>query len=258
MADDNYEELEEAEQKPFNYEYLRRMLAYTRPYRREMVIVIVAMIVGSVLRLMEPYLLRTAIDEGIVAGNLGVVNRMAAFWLLFQLAGAAGDYVRIHILNYTGQHILFDMRQQLFDHLQWLSLRFYDGRPVGRIMARVTNDVEAINNLINGGLVTIVSQSVSIVGIVAVMFWLNWRLALLAFAVIPGMLWVVTRLRPAMEASWRNVRRANSNINAYLNESVSGIRVTQAFNREPENIRAFDQLNRAYYDAFMRAIKIEI
>jgi ATP-binding cassette, subfamily B, multidrug efflux pump len=253
-----YEELEEAHQKPFNYAYFRRMLGYARPYRRQMVMVILVMIVGSMLRLTEPYLLRTAIDEGIVANNMRVVNRMALLWLLFQLIGAASDFVRIRILNFTGQHILYDLRQELFDHLQWLSLRFYDGRPVGRVMARVTNDVEAINNLINGGLVTIVSQSVSLIGIVAVMFWLNWRLALLGFAVIPGMVWIVARLRPRMEAGWRNVRRANSNINGYLNESVTGIRVSQAFCREPENIRAFDALNDAYYEAFMRTIKIEI
>ncbi|MBM3189447.1 MAG: ABC transporter ATP-binding protein, partial [Chloroflexi bacterium] len=258
MADAPYEELEEAEQRPFNYAYLRRMLGYTRPYRRKMVFVIGAMVVASVLRLLEPYLLRTAVDEGIVAGNLTVVNRVAALWLAFQLAGAVAAHLRIRILNETGQHILYDLRQELFSHIQWLSLRFYDGRPVGRIMARVTNDVEAINDLINGGLVTIVSQSISLVGIVAVMFALNWRLALMAFAVIPGLVWIVARLRPAMETSWRNVRKANSNISGYLNETVTGIRVTQAFGREAHNTRTFDELNDKYYDAFMRAIKIEI
>jgi ATP-binding cassette, subfamily B, multidrug efflux pump len=153
---------------------------------------------------------------------------------------------------------LFDLRQQLFDHLQWLSLRFYDGRPVGRIMARVTNDVDAINNLINSGLVTIIQQVVSLVGIVVVMFGLNWRLALLGFAVVPGMVWIVVRLRPTLETSWRNVRKANSNINANLNESISGIRVTQAFVREGVNQTKFDELNNAYYSTFMRAIKIEV
>ncbi len=172
MATDQYEELDEIEKKPFNYAYFKRMLGYTRPYRRQLLTVVGVMVVSSVLRLTEPYLLRTAIDLGITGRNLQVINRVALLWLSFQLIGAVAEFVRIRIINYTGQSILFDLRQELFTHIQWLSLRFYDGRPVGRIMARVTNDVETINNLINGGLVTIVSQSVSLIGIIA--GWLYW------------------------------------------------------------------------------------
>jgi ATP-binding cassette subfamily B protein len=257
MTNAQYEEIEEVAQRPFNWAYLKRMLGYARPYRRQLIMVTAVVAIGSMLRLTEPYLLRTAIDEGITGRNLAVIDRIALLWLLFQLIGAISDYIRIRMLNETGQHILFDLRQELFDHLQWLSLRFYDARPVGRIMSRVTNDVEAINNLINMGLVTIVSQSISLVGIIIVMFVLNWRLALMAFVVIPGLVFIVAHLRPRLETSWRNVRKANSNINAYLNESITAIRVTQSFAREPENILAFDGLNNSYYETFMRSIKLE-
>ncbi len=255
---DQYEEIEEIDKKPFNYAYFKRMLTYARPYRRQLALAVVVIIIGSLLRLTEPYLLRTAIDEGITPRNLEVVNRIALLWLIFQFVGALSDYARIQILNRTGQGILYDLRQEIFVHIQWLSLRFYDGRPVGRIMARITNDVETINSFINAGLVTIVSQTVSLVGIIVVMFALNTRLAIMAFIVVPGMVWIVARLRPAMETAWRNVRKANSNINANLNESMSGIRVTQAFHREAANIERFDKLNDTYYDTFMRAINIEI
>jgi ATP-binding cassette, subfamily B, multidrug efflux pump len=258
VAGDQYEELEEADKRPFNLAYFKRMIRYTRPYRKQLVLVTGVIAIASVLRLTEPYLLRTAIDVGITGRNLGVIDTIAGLWLLFQLIGASTEYFRIRMLNRTGQGILFDLRQELFNHLQWLSLRFYDGRPVGKIMARVTNDVESINSLINSGLVTIVSQAVSLIGIIVVMFALNWRLALMAFVVVPGMVWVVARLRPAMETAWRNVRKANSNINANLNESLTGIRVTQAFCREEVNIEKFSLLNRAYYHQFMRAIKVEI
>jgi len=258
VAGDQYEEIEEAQQKPFNYAYFRRMLGYTRPYRRELNTVTGVIVLASILRLTEPYLLRTAIDLGMTGHNLRVLNIIAALWLAFQLIAALTENVRIRILNHTGQGILYDLRQELFNHLQWLSLRFYDGRPVGRIMARVTNDVEAINSLINAGLVTIVSQAVSLVGIIAVMFALNVKLALMAFVALPGMVWIVARLRPAMESAWRNVRKANSNINANLNETLTGIRVTQAFCREAVNTEKFGGLNNAYYDQFMKAIKIEI
>ncbi len=258
MAADQYEEIEELEQRPFNYAYLKRMMGYTRPYRRQLTIVIAVIALGTMMRLAEPYLLRTAVDEGIQAGNLRVLNIVTATWFGFQVFGALAEYVRIRILSRTGQGILFDLRQELFDHLQWLSLRFYDSRPAGRIMARVTNDVESINDLINSGLVTIISQSISIVGIVIVMFVLNVRLALLAFVVLPGMIWIVARLRPRMETAWRNVRKANSNINTNLNESITGIRVSQAFCRENVNIREFTKLNDTYFDTFMSAIRVEI
>lgn len=258
MTDEQYEEMQEVETRPFNYNLLKRMLRYTVPYRKELTLATIVIAIGSILRLAEPILLRTAIDLGITPKNMRVINIVAILWLVFQLFGAVAEYVRIRILNHTGQNLLFDMRQELFAHLQWLSLRFYDGRPVGRIMARVTNDVETINDLINSGLVTIIAQAISLVGIVIVMFIVNIRLALLAFIVVPGMVWLVARLRPAMETAWRNVRKANSNINANLNETITGIRVTQAFCRETTNIQKFDKLNNTYYTAFMGAIKVEV
>lgn len=258
MADEQYEELQEVEKRPFNYQLFKRMLRYTVPYRKQLTLATIVIAIGSILRLMEPYLLRTAVDLGITPGNIRVINTVAILWLVFQLLGALAEYVRIHILNRTGQNLLYDMRQELFTHLQWLSLRFYDGRPVGRIMSRVTNDVETINDLINSGLVTIISQAISLVGIIVVMFVINIRLALMAFIVLPAMVWVVARLRPRMETGWRNVRKANSNINANLNETITGIRVSQAFCREATNIRNFEKLNDAYFNSYMSAIKVEV
>jgi ATP-binding cassette subfamily B multidrug efflux pump len=258
MTYDQYEEIEEAEQKPFNYAYFKRVLRYTRPYRKQFGIVMTVMVLSSMMRLAEPYLLRTAVDVGVTGGNLKVLNIISVAWLAFQLFGALSDHIRVRILSRTGQGILFDLRQELFDHLQWLSLRFYDGRPVGRIMSRVTSDVEAINDLINNSLVTVVSQVVSLVGIIVVMFALNVRLALMGFIVLPGMIYIVARLRPAMEGAWRNVRKANSNISTNLNESITGIRVSQAFRREKLNIIKFGALNDDYFNTFMRAIKIEV
>ena len=207
-----YEEIEEVAKRPFNYANLKRMLRYARPYRRQLGLVVAVMVVGSMLRLMEPYLLRTAIDVGIVGRDLEVLNRVLVLWVVQSQDTYAPPSPARKVLNKTGQSILFDMRQELFEHLQWLSLRFYDGRPVGRIMSRVTNDVEAINNLINSGLVTVVSQSISLIGIVGIMFAVNARLALMAFVVLPGMVWIVARLRPAMDTAWRNVRMSFTTI----------------------------------------------
>jgi len=257
MPDAQYEKLDEVEKLPFNYGHFRRLLGYARPYRRKLLLVTAVITISTILRLTEPYLLRTMVDIGITGRQPRVITQMALLWLLFQAIGGLAGYVRIRILNDTGTGIIYDLRRELFDHMQWLSLRFYDGRPVGSMMSRVTNDVEAINNLINSGLVTIVSQSVSLIGIVVVMFVLNPRLAFMAFLVVPPMVFAIARLRPRMETGWRNVRKANSNITANLNESITGIRVSQSFCREGENIRRFDELNDSYYRTFMQAIRIE-
>jgi len=258
MPDAQYEKLDDVAKLPFNYAHFRRLLRYARPYRSKLALVTFVITVGTILRLTEPYLLRTAVDVGITGKQPRVITQMALLWLLFQAIGSLASYARIQILNETGAGIIYDLRREIFDHLQWLSLRFYDGRPVGSMMSRVTNDVEAINNLINSGLVTIVSQTVSLVGIVVVMFALNPRLAAMAFVVVPPMVFAIARLRPRMETGWRNTRKANSNITAYLNESITGIRVTQSFTREAENTRRFDELNDAYYRTFMQAIKAEL
>src|SRR5450756_2248248 len=119
MTDEQYEEMQEVETRPFNYNLLKRMLRYTVPYRKELTLATIVIAIGSILRLADPILLRTAIDLGITPKNMRVINIVAILWLVFQLFGAAAEYVRIRILNRTGQNLLFDMRQELFAHLQW-------------------------------------------------------------------------------------------------------------------------------------------
>ncbi len=252
------EEMEEEQKAPFNTAHFLRLMGYLRPYRRYAWLTILAVVITAGAGLAEPYLLRIAVDYGIVARNPAVLYKAVAGMVLVHLAMWVGNHLRIYLTNLIGQGVLYDLRQTLFTHIQKLSLRFYDHRPVGRIMSRITSDVDTINNLINRGLVNTLSQSLSLIGIVVIMFAIDWRLALLSFATFPFLIAIGLRIRPAMETAWTNVRRSISNINANLNESINGIQVTQAFGRQARNVQTFDRLNDNALERTMEAVRWEM
>jgi len=256
--EDFEEELEEEAKKPFNVAYFLRMLKYIRPYRRAVLTVAALMGFGVITNLIEPYLLRVTIDLGILGKDMAAIHRAAIIFLLFRLGNWAAGVFRVRLINQTGQSVLYDLRQELFSHIQKLSLRFYDHRPVGKIMSRITNDVNAINNLISGGLATILSEGFSLIGIAALMLVISWRLALMAFLVLPLLGVLFFYLRPMMESAWMNVRQTVANINANLNETISGIRVIQAFSREDFNVGRFGRINEMNRRTTMRAFRLEM
>ncbi len=255
---EDFEELEEKVKKPFNMAYFLRMLKYIRSYRRAVLTVAALMGFGVITNLIEPYLLRVTIDLGILGKDMAAINRAVVIFLLFRLGNWAAGTFRVRLINQTGQSVLYDLRQELFSHIQKLSLRFYDHRPVGKIMSRITNDVNAINNLISGGLATILSEGFSLIGIAVLMLVISWRLALMAFLVLPLLGVLFFHLRPMMESAWMNVRKTVANINANLNETISGIRVIQAFSREDLNIRRFGRINEVNRRTTMRAFRLEM
>ncbi|MCD6291634.1 MAG: ABC transporter ATP-binding protein, partial [Anaerolineae bacterium] len=252
------EEMEEAQKAPFNTAHFLRMMGYIRPYWRYGIWVLIAVSIGAAAGLADPYLLRVAVDYGIIGHNLRSLNMAVAGMVLLHLARWAVGYARIHFTNLISQGVLHDLRQDLFTHIQKLSLRFYDHRPVGRIMSRITSDVNTINRLIDRGLVNTVSEGISLIGIVIIMFAIEWRLALMSFAVLPFLVVLAGRVRPMMETAWTNVRRSISNINANLDESINGIQVTQAFDRQERNIRIFDRLNNTILEKTMEAVHWEM
>jgi len=252
------EEMEEAQRAPFNTALFLRMMSYTRPYRRQMLWTLLALLISAAAGLTEPYMLRVAVDYGILARDPRMLYMAVAGMVALHLTRWAAGYFRIYLTNWIGQGVLYDLRQTLFTHIQKLSLRFYDERPVGRIMSRITSDVDTIGNLINRGLVNAVGEGFSLIGIVVIMFAIEWRLALMSFAVFPLLLLLGARVRPAMEAAWTNVRRSIANINANLNESINGIQVTQAFGRQELNIRTFDRLNNNTLNKTMEAVRWEM
>ncbi|MFQ5421994.1 MAG: ABC transporter transmembrane domain-containing protein, partial [Anaerolineae bacterium] len=218
-----YEELDEAEQRPFNKQYFLRMLGYMRPYKKETGLVALGILLGAGRPLFEPYLLGRVVDDGIVAGDVNVIKRLALILFGLHILAWIGGRMRVWQAAVIGQNVLFDLRDGLFGHIQKLSLRFYDKHPVGRILSRITSDVESIARLLNTGLVTFVGEGINLLGILAVMIWMSWRLTLTAFIILPLLILIVVKLRTTIETSWKNVRKSISNITTNVNESVNGI-----------------------------------
>ncbi|MGE5559551.1 MAG: ABC transporter ATP-binding protein [Chloroflexota bacterium] len=247
---------EEAIERPFDQGMFRRLLGFLRPYKREMAFAVLLMMLAAAADLAGPYLTKTAIDVYIDAGNLNGLDVMALLYIFVYSVTWVSTFGRIRVMNYIGQHILFDMRQQLFNHIQTLSLKFFDGRPAGKIMVRVTNDVNALNQLLSNGVVNLLADLFKMAGIIIIMLRMHTRLALLSFIILPLLILVSTRLRYRIRDAWRVVRRKNSNINANLQESLSGVRVVQSFVREDENMAFFSDINNDYRNTWMRAIRI--
>src|SRR5215813_877510 len=252
--------------KAYDARLMRRLLVYLRPYRGYALLALVAIIAGSVLQLAQPYLMKLAIDRLIPARDLAGVNRLAVWYLLVIAAGFCLEFTQTWLLQMTGQRIMFDMRMEIYRHLQRLDLRFYDRNPVGRLMTRVTTDVDAINDMFTSGVVSIFGDVFTLAGIMIVMLTMNWRLALVAFAVLPLIVVVTQWFRRNVRESYRTVRRLIARINAYLQEHITGMATVQLFRREARAYRTFDEINEEhrvanvdsifYYAVFYPAIEI--
>jgi len=252
------EELDqEAQEKPFNYGYFKRMLRYLGPYKKQLGVVGVFVLLGTVANLAEPLFIAAIIDQGVMNKDIPLIVGLVGILLVFRLIAWAAGFARIHRINIVSQGVLHDMRSELFMHINKLSLRFYDNRPVGKIMSRVTSDIGSINELLNGGLTMIIAEGLSLIGIMVIMLAINWQLALACFAALPFFWLIFGSLRNKVETTWTNVRKSASNMNANLNESVNGVRVTQAFNRQEKNIERFGRVNEWNRNANVRAVKLD-
>ncbi|HEX6987950.1 MAG TPA: ABC transporter ATP-binding protein, partial [Bacillota bacterium] len=257
---------EEAVEAPFNWPQLRRLLGYLAPYRWQVTAAVALMLVTAASRLAVPYLVKLAIDQAIdpagpaallsSAERLRLINGYGAAFLAINAVGLLAARGRILLSSRVGQKALHDLRRQLFTHIQQLGFDFYDRRPVGKILVRVTNDINALQDLLQNGLVNTVSDLFMLAGIVGVMLHLHPGLAAATLVVLPVLLALSTRLRRRIRQGWQRVRIKLANINAHLNESIQGIRVTQAFGQERHNIRFFRGMNHDNYRSWMAAVRV--
>jgi ATP-binding cassette subfamily B multidrug efflux pump len=240
--------------KAYDARLMRRLLGYLWPYWRHVALAFVAIITGSMAALAQPYLIKIAIDRHIATGQLAGLDRLAAAYLVILMAALASDYVQTWILQLTGQRIMFDLRMAIYGHLQRLDLRFYDGNPVGRLMTRVTSDVDVLADLFTSGVVTVFGDVFTLVGIMGVMLWMNWRLALVAFSVLPLIVLVTQWFRRHVRDSYRVVRGWIARINAFLQENITGMSTVQLFRREALNFDRFDEIDRRHREANIESI----
>jgi ATP-binding cassette subfamily B multidrug efflux pump len=240
--------------KAYDAVLMRRLLVYLRPYWRQVLVAFVAILIGSGAALAQPYLFKVAIDQYVSEGRLDGLGRLAALYAGILVAAFVAEYVQTWTMQLTGQRIMFDLRMGIYGHLQRLDVRYYDRNPVGRLMTRVTSDVDVLNDLFTSGVVTIFGDVFTLVGIMVVMLMLDWRLALVAFSVLPLIALVTQWFRRNVRESYRVVRGWIARINAFLQENITGMSTVQLFGRERLNFERFDEIDREHRDANIDSI----
>lgn len=241
---------------PIDPKVLRRLLSYVSPYRGTAIKALLLMALTSLTTLAGPYIVKLAIDTAIAGHDMNRLNLLVVLFLLIHLLNWAASFGQQFLMAVVGHNAIFSLRRQLFNHLQRMPFRFFDKQPTGKVMSRVTNDTEALTELISGGISHIVGDSLLLVGIIVIMLRENWRLALLTFITIPFLLFTATFFRNRVLQAYRAVRERISDVNTNLQESIAGVRVTQSFAREAENASRFNVINRENFNANMRAISL--
>jgi ATP-binding cassette subfamily B protein len=240
--------------KAYDAQLMRRLIAYLGPYRAQVAVAFIAITVGAVVALAQPYLIKVAIDDYISKRRVEGLDTLALLYVVLLVVGFAAEYVQTWTMQLTGQRIMFDMRMAIYGHLQRLDLRYFDRNPVGRLMTRVTSDVDVLNDLFTSGVVTIFSDVFTLVGIMGMLVWMNWRLALVSFLVLPLIVLVTQWFRRNVREGYRTVRGWIARINAFLQENITGMSTVQLFRRERRNFARFDEINAKHRDANIDSI----
>lgn len=232
-------------EKPFNWEQVRRLITYMKPYSRQLLpIILISIVLVTLTKLAIPFLISHAIDDAIIPKDKKLLFIIAASMGVIYVIQWLANNFRIKYTNMIGHRVIYDLRQDLFSHIQRLSFRFFDKRPAGSVLVRVTNDVNSLQDLFTNGVVNSLIDCVQLAGIIVLLLTLNFKLGLAVIVTVPIMFLVSTRLRKKIRRAWQDVRMKQSRINSHLNESIQGIRVTQAFTQEQENMQYFEGMNK--------------
>lgn len=255
--------------KAYDARLMKRLLGYLRPYLRLVALALVAIIAHSALQVVGPFLTKVAVDKYLAPSETGHptfldaylspdasrgITEIALLYILTLLATFAVDFLQTYAMQLTGQRTMFDLRMQIFSHLQRLHVAFFDRNPVGRLVTRLTTDVDALSEMFTSGVIAIFGDFFALAAIVAVMLSLNAKLALVSFAVLPLIALATAIFRKRVRDSYRRIRTAVARINAYLQEHLSGIAVLQLFNREEKSFQEFEAVNRRYMQAFKDSV----
>ncbi len=251
MSGEYFEE-EEFETK-FNGNTMRRILGLTRPHIKIVIGFMIAILIVAGMDSVFTYLSKLIIDDGIVAGSESTMVRLLMYYGGLAILQAIMVFAFIYMVSLLGERVRFDLRQKMFNHLQDLSLSYYSRTPVGWIMARVTSDSDRVADLITWGLLDSTWAVMSILSAMGFMLFINWRMALIVFAMLPILFFVALEFRKRILGEFRNVRKVNSKITGAYNENITGVRVVKALGRQEENLREFSGLTSEMYKASYRA-----
>ena len=262
---------EEVLGKAYDSRLMKRLLGYLRPYKWQVVVALLSIVLKAGADVLGPFLTKTAIDKYLSSASASAHNhsildrflssrplvgiaQLGVAYLLLLLVSFGLEYTQTYLMQWTGLKVMFDLRSQIFRHLQHMHIGFFDKNPVGRLVTRVTTDVDALNEMFTSGVVAIFEDVFVLAGIVLIMLGMNWWLALITFSVLPLIFWATMVFRKSVRDSYRRIRTAIARINAYLQEHVTGMVVLQLFNREKRAYRSFDRVNAQHMDAYKDAI----
>src|SRR3979411_2677844 len=247
---------------------MRRLLTYLRPHKWHVAVALVAIVLKSVLDVLGPFLTKVAIDnylakspnshswigDRLSAAPLTGIAQIGGLYVGILIFTFTLEFIQTYLMQWTGQKVMFDLRRQIFRHLQFMHVGFFDKHPVGRLVTRVTTDVDALNEMFTAGVVSIFEDVFVLAGIIAIMMKMNWKLALITFSVLPLIIFATLIFRDKVRDSYRRIRTAIARINSFLQEAVSGMLVLQLFNREKRAFNKFSDINASHMEAFKDAI----
>lgn len=245
---------EEVLGKAYDARLMRRLMTYLKPYKGSIILAVTLLLVISLLQLVGPILTMIAIDQYITQGNGEGLFKIALLYFGVLLFIFVLRYGQTLLTQYTGQRVMVEIRMALFRHIQRLHLAFFDRTPVGRLMTRLTGDVENLKEVLTSGVVAIFGDIFTLIGIVTVMVLFHPKLALVTFSVIPILFFATLLFKTKVRESYRLIRTRLARMNAYLQENITGMRIVQIFNREEKNFEKFDHLNRLHLDAYLKTI----
>lgn len=240
--------------KAYDRALMARFAGYLRPYLRLVFVALILLPLTTAAKLAQPYLIKLAIDSHIMAGRMEGLPELAGLFLLLILAESLLSFAEVWLLQYIGQRVMQDIRLELFAHVQRLATRFFDKTPTGSLVTRLTSDVEVLGEMFAAGIITVVGDILLLVGIIGVMLWINPRLSLVTFSVLPLLFWVAFAFRSRMRTAFRQVRARLAALNTFLSESIGGSAIIQMFNRQDAEQTEFRRLNASYRDANLPVI----
>ncbi len=253
MSQSNHQE-EDVLGKAYDSRLMARLLSYLKPYKHIVILAVVILFLASVMQLAGPFLTKIGIDNYIAKNDWAGLVRICWIFAAILVAEFLMIFLQTYLIYFIGQKAMFDMRSQVFRKMQTLSVAYFDRNPVGRLVTRVTTDVESLHQMLSSGVVAIFGDIFKLTGIVVVLLIFNWKLALITFSVLPFLFYVTFLFKKKVREIYRLIRVRIARINAFLQENITGMPVVQLFNREKKNFNKFEKLNHDYLDAYLTTI----
>ncbi|MBD3233876.1 MAG: ATP-binding cassette domain-containing protein [candidate division Zixibacteria bacterium] len=245
---------EEKLDKAYDSRLMKRLLKYLKPYKKYVISAFLLLAIASLLKLAGPYLVKIAIDRYIMAKDYEGLVRISGIFFGLLLLQFVVRYAQTYMMQLTGQMVNYDLRMQIFSHLQRQNLSFFNKNPVGRLLTRVTSDVQVLNELFSSGVVAVFGDFVTLIGIVIVMFSVDWKLSLVTFISVPFLVLATILFRKRVRDSYRKIRLRIARVNAFLQEHISGMKIIQLFAQERKVFNKFDSINASLKDAHIKSV----